>query len=278
MKTQKYLAIQLDSPCHEDWAKMQPTEKNRFCDSCQKTVIDFTEMSDEQIIGFFENMSRQNKDKAGNQSLCGRMNQAQFGQLYALEPVQESSYQPSQWRKWAAMLVLSSSLLGSSVQAANTIAPQRYNTELRPTWLDQTAKDSSQQHEGENPEEALVVNQFTGTVFQKIGKQSFPIPNAKVQLFIGNTAMAETKTNAAGEFSLQMPNTAMFMATDNIKLHITADGYASQFESLSRKAILKPVRVFLTPLPVSSQEKYHGGMSFQHYEQRNYKKSNDKNE
>lgn len=38
------------SPCHEKWDKMQPQENGRHCDSCQKVVIDFTKMTDQQII------------------------------------------------------------------------------------------------------------------------------------------------------------------------------------------------------------------------------------
>jgi hypothetical protein len=43
---------------------MTPTEKGKFCGSCQKTVVDFTNMSDRQIVEFF---------KKPPSSVCGRV-------------------------------------------------------------------------------------------------------------------------------------------------------------------------------------------------------------
>jgi hypothetical protein len=45
----KQFNISIPKPCHEDWSKMTPKEKGRFCGSCSKTVIDFTKKSKEEI-------------------------------------------------------------------------------------------------------------------------------------------------------------------------------------------------------------------------------------
>lgn len=60
----KKFQLQIPEPCHEDWNKMTPGDKGRFCDSCQKTVHDFTGMSDAQLIAFFK--------KPSTGSVCGR--------------------------------------------------------------------------------------------------------------------------------------------------------------------------------------------------------------
>lgn len=69
----KKLQLSIAEPCHENWDNMSPVEKacpdepfgrGKFCGSCQKQVIDFTSMSDQQIVQFFK--------KPGTGSVCGR--------------------------------------------------------------------------------------------------------------------------------------------------------------------------------------------------------------
>ena len=60
----KKFQLQIPEPCHEDWNKMTPGDKGRFCDSCQKAVVDFTGMTDMQLIAFFK--------KPSTGSVCGR--------------------------------------------------------------------------------------------------------------------------------------------------------------------------------------------------------------
>lgn len=60
----KKFQLQIPEPCHENWDKMTPVDKGRFCDSCQKAVHDFTGMSDAQLIAFFR--------KPSTGSVCGR--------------------------------------------------------------------------------------------------------------------------------------------------------------------------------------------------------------
>ena len=49
----KKIVLQIQEPCHEDWHKMLPEEKGRFCMACQKKVIDFTGYTDRQVATFF---------------------------------------------------------------------------------------------------------------------------------------------------------------------------------------------------------------------------------
>jgi hypothetical protein len=59
----KQLQLTVPEPCHEGWEKMTPSEKGRFCASCQKQVVDFSVMSDRQVAEFFK------KSQGG--SVCG---------------------------------------------------------------------------------------------------------------------------------------------------------------------------------------------------------------
>ena len=66
----KAININVPKPCHENWNAMTQNEKGRHCLVCEKTVIDFTTTSDEQIVKIFEN--------SGN--LCGRFKKNQLNQ------------------------------------------------------------------------------------------------------------------------------------------------------------------------------------------------------
>src|SRR5471030_2658656 len=57
------LSIHIPEPCHEDWQQMTPVDKGRFCQSCAKQVVDFSVMSDQQILNYISNAPGK---------LCGR--------------------------------------------------------------------------------------------------------------------------------------------------------------------------------------------------------------
>src|SRR5689334_10499045 len=65
----KKMNVNIASPCHENWDSMTETNKGKFCASCQKTVVDFTNMSDREIIEYFS------KSKG---SVCGRLTDEQL--------------------------------------------------------------------------------------------------------------------------------------------------------------------------------------------------------
>lgn len=60
----KKFQLSIAEPCHENWDKMTSAEKGRFCASCQKQVVDFSGMSDREIVAFFK--------KPNTGSVCGR--------------------------------------------------------------------------------------------------------------------------------------------------------------------------------------------------------------
>ncbi len=62
------IQINIPEPCHKGWQNMTPVEKGRFCASCQKTVLDFTHLSDNEIINLVKK----------NDNLCGRINVSQL--------------------------------------------------------------------------------------------------------------------------------------------------------------------------------------------------------
>lgn len=68
-----YYSIAIPKPCHEDWHQMTPKEKGKFCNSCSKTVIDFTKMNTHEIQDFIH--------KNKNNRICGHFKQTQLDSI-----------------------------------------------------------------------------------------------------------------------------------------------------------------------------------------------------
>jgi hypothetical protein len=51
----KHLNLSIPKPCAEKWHNFKPTATGGYCASCSTVVVDFTEMSDQEISDFFEN-------------------------------------------------------------------------------------------------------------------------------------------------------------------------------------------------------------------------------
>jgi hypothetical protein len=104
MKRNFTLAI--PTPCHEKWDQFTPTQKGRFCGSCQKEVIDFTTWSEEQIKEYFATRPT---------STCGRFapNQLTTYKTYAPSSFKQQS-------RWAAALAFILLLISRPTEAQTT--------------------------------------------------------------------------------------------------------------------------------------------------------------
>jgi CarboxypepD_reg-like domain len=71
--------ISIPTPCHEDWGKFTPTSTGGFCGSCQKNVVDFSGMSESQLVAYFRDLP------TDNQHLCGRFRDDQLQKNYDIE-------------------------------------------------------------------------------------------------------------------------------------------------------------------------------------------------
>lgn len=72
----KSVQYSIQEPCHENWNEMQPEVQGRFCNSCEKSVVDFTTMSDFSIVNYLENHK--------NEKVCGRFTKPQLNRVYQL--------------------------------------------------------------------------------------------------------------------------------------------------------------------------------------------------
>lgn len=99
-------------PCHERWDDMQPRTEGRYCGSCQKTVVDFSMMSDLEVLSWFSGTGR---------SVCGRFSDDQLKR--ELMPV--TAPKRRRWTLWWQFL-LTGWLLSSEASAQmGKVASQR---------------------------------------------------------------------------------------------------------------------------------------------------------
>jgi hypothetical protein len=243
MSNSKYFSFAVTSPCHEDWDAMHEAQKGRFCDACQKTVVDFSEMTDAEIIAFFENYAATKRE-----SICGRMDVAQADKKYIL-PATPAAYRPSSWRKWAAVLALTTSLVGTTpMQALPLVAPE----------LQTLVADVSPQPEKTNTDES---KSLSGTVRLKVN-HDVPLNAATVILYRGETEIARATTNAKGEFILPIAGNIQFDKANPLIIKVNAHRYHHKIHTLTKKEIAgsKAITIFVEAEP---RVQRMGGISYQ---------------
>lgn len=65
-----HMKISIPKPCQENWNDMTPENQGVFCKVCSKVVVDFSNMSDEEVIRYFENKKQE--------KTCGRFRLSQL--------------------------------------------------------------------------------------------------------------------------------------------------------------------------------------------------------
>jgi hypothetical protein len=107
---QQIITINVAQPCKQDWDKMTPTEQGRHCASCNKTVIDFSNYTDKELIEFF-------KKKPGNS--CGNFSPYQLNRTLLITEPQNHSF---------LYKVFFGTALASWLGIAGTVSAQSNNT------------------------------------------------------------------------------------------------------------------------------------------------------
>ncbi len=97
------LKINIPTPCHQDWNAMIPNIHGRHCNSCVKTVVDFTAMTDDEVKHFFLNKQ--------HQSVCGRFKTTQLKTIEIQLPQNIFSDAIPLWKKFLAACLLAFSMI-----------------------------------------------------------------------------------------------------------------------------------------------------------------------
>jgi len=187
------IKISIATPCHENWDKMLEEEKGKFCLSCQKTVVDFSRMTNEQIINYFNTASGKT---------CGRIAKHQLDM-----PI--SNYRNVKtpfFNKYVAGFLMALGFYNPS---------HAQNNEPR---TEQHIKGKMAVNPVNSSKKKLVIN---GRVIS--AKTKKPIPNASITI-VGSDVNVLTDKN--GNYIIYVPSD--FQNT-SLQVAITAVGYESFF-------------------------------------------------
>lgn len=194
MKPQTFFHI--PEPCHEDWNNMTPEGRGRFCASCNKQVVDFSLMSDQQVLNYFKNAT-------GN--TCGR-----FANEQLERPMHETT-QPKKKVWWVAavmpLLLLINKANGQTKGKVLIKKPYTVSAKIEPLT-------------------GLVVSFAEPTQGGKIirgsvqNENGIPVPFATVSL---KNSIANAITDSLGNFELHTRSLA-----DTVYITVSSLGYESR--------------------------------------------------
>ncbi len=71
MRASHYPYLDFSFKCGQDWSAMETQGENKFCQSCQKTVIDFSKMNNTEALTYLN----------ANKNTCGSMSSKQLAEL-----------------------------------------------------------------------------------------------------------------------------------------------------------------------------------------------------
>ena len=184
--------LRIPQPCHEKWAEMEPDEKGRFCLSCQKTVVDFSTMTDRQVLEYFSNYT-------GN--TCGRFSSDQLNRDIAV-----GVQKPTLWYKYVLSLFVPAMMLANKAMTQGRIALQR---PVQTTSPARVVKDSVPVCVKPTPEpDFRTMSGVMGAVAEirvitiegkVVDEDGTPIPFARISI---KGTDKVTKTDVDGKFSI----------------------------------------------------------------------------
>ena len=187
--------ISIPQPCHVSWAAMTPTAAGRHCAACATEVVDFTRLSEAEILAF---LARQ-----GGRPVCANA----FATQLAPAPV-------SHWRRW---LVAGLAVLGwHPLASCATKPPQTPPTQATATAATDLAAPEAQQ---------IIIR---GQVLD--GASGTPVAGVRVLI---NDTQYGTTTDEKGNFELALVRSWAPIAGGQVALKFYGSPFEFQEQALT---------------------------------------------
>jgi len=171
-------SIDIPQACHQSWQQMTPDDNGRHCQSCAKTVTDFTVMTNKEIIAHL----------SANTNVCGRFGRQQLGSINR-QLLVENPPVNNKLKAWAMVMGLLSSVtfFNACAQVPTQIIVDTIVDIKRTVYTAPTLG------------KVLVLREVKGHVTDT---QNQPIVRAAITTLSGTY---KTVTDVKGDFALQVP-------------------------------------------------------------------------
>ena len=220
MKNKPY-QLKIDNPCGQDWHSMQPDALGKFCAHCSKSVIDFTSLSDAELIQLIEN-------KKGK--ICGRLTQGQLNRN--LGNTQPSN--PSRLSKLMAGLLL----LGATKNALATSQPIVRTAQFVQFDTEKSAGNPLTEPTA-SPVDSLK-NVLQGILLDAETRE----PLSFATIFVKNSKTG-VAADLEGQFKLVVPDSLM---SEELTLVVKMIGYENTEFKIHRTELIKTQEFLVVPV------------------------------
>lgn len=154
------MKVTIPKPCQENWAAMTPEEKGRFCQVCSKSVRDFTNASDQEIMN----------DLSTNPNICANFRVDQLDRNLSY------SFLNSLFAKFAVGFVLTSGGL---------VAAQTQPQQNHPVKTNTPTKKTGEIVVAQVPKKPVKIDRNSGFALGKIASTGVDRPDAPVYILNG---------------------------------------------------------------------------------------------
>jgi hypothetical protein len=214
----KTLQLTIPSQCHENWHAMKAAEQGRYCMACCKTVIDFTNMSDREIL---QHITK----NPGN--LCGRLHTDQLNRSMVLQKERNLP-----WLRYFFQFTLPALFISLKAQAQDAKKPA-------------TVQVQETQKNIKIAAPALLSNGELAIRGRVLDQENYPIAGASVIIKGSTRSMA---TDAEGYFKFTCKDEKI------LTLQISYVGFKTYEIAFTPSRVVKTDSIILTHLPVKLDE------------------------
>lgn len=225
----KKFSIAISDPCQEDWDKMTNSQEGKFCQSCQKNVIDFSNKTEKEIYQILKNT---------NGNMCGKFNALQLDTTLVVDT------KP----KWLQYL-LKMKVAFITILTFFTSFPSKILHAKAATYI------TSEKKNIQNKEKILLEDEKEKIIAGKVVKHNTPVANieVKIRIVYQDTTFQEEEytiiTDDEGKFSKKL-----ILKSSNYTIDLYAEDfnpyYKGQYHLEAKKSsenilieLIKPYRL-----------------------------------